>query len=93
MGFCNFINLVFFFCYFQAGQNFPENTSVKQVKSLLGVKSGSKLYLPRHLTKDELSYNDQLPTNFDARQQWPNCPSVSQIRDQAACGSCWVRSN
>jgi cathepsin B len=28
------------------------------------------------------------PTNFDAREQWPNL--VHPIRDQAQCGSCWA---
>ena len=31
-----------------------------------------------------------IPETFDARTQWPNCPSISDIRDQGACGSCWV---
>ena len=27
------------------------------------------------------------PASFDSRTQWPNCPSISYIRDQSACGS------
>ena len=34
--------------------------------------------------------NQDIPENFDARQQWPHCPTVGEIRDQASCGSCWV---
>ena len=33
----------------------------------------------------------RLPDTFDARQQWRNCPTIQQIRDQGSCGSCWVR--
>jgi len=31
-----------------------------------------------------------VPASFDARTQWPNCPSISMIRDQGDCGSCWA---
>lgn len=31
------------------------------------------------------------PAAFDARTQWGSmCPSISEIRDQSACGSCWA---
>lgn len=31
-----------------------------------------------------------LPAEFDARQQWPDCPTIQEIRDQGSCGSCWA---
>jgi cathepsin B len=32
-----------------------------------------------------------VPDSFDAREQWGDiCPSMSEIRDQANCGSCWA---
>lgn len=34
-----------------------------------------------------------IPDTFDARTQWPNCPTISVIRDQGSCGSCWVSAH
>lgn len=34
--------------------------------------------------------NVELPTNFDAREKWPDCPTINEIYDQARCGSCWT---
>ncbi|CAB3397527.1 unnamed protein product [Caenorhabditis bovis] len=31
-----------------------------------------------------------IPDSFDARQQWPNCVSINNIRDQSDCGGCWA---
>ena len=32
----------------------------------------------------------KIPTEFDSRQQWSECKSLNEIRDQGSCGSCWV---
>lgn len=36
------------------------------------------------------SIRSDLPDEFDARTQWPNCPTIQEIRDQGSCGSCWA---
>ena len=33
---------------------------------------------------------EDLPDNFDLREEYPYCNSLFQIRDQANCGSCWA---
>lgn len=62
--------------------------TLKDAKRQMGVvKSGNKLPY-RTFTKEEL---EAVPSSFDARLQWgAKCPSVNEIRDQGACGSCWA---
>lgn len=70
----------------KAGQNFKGWTT-DDVRMLLGTWKHPNRRLPRvvnpYVAKD-------LPTNFDAREQWPNCPTIKEVRDQGACGSCWA---
>lgn len=46
----------------------------------------NKLEVKKHL----LGANEAIPDEFDSRTQWPNCPTIREIRDQGSCGSCWV---
>ncbi|XGW24175.1 hypothetical protein V3C99_005961 [Haemonchus contortus] len=41
---------------------------------------------------EEPVINDGIPESFDARTKWKECPSITQIRDQSKCGSCWAVS-
>ena len=40
--------------------------------------------------RDMDSSNAAIPTNFDAREQWPSCTGMAEVKDQSACGSCWA---
>ena len=73
----------------QAGENFknmrPEDR-VPYAKRMCGTFLNEKNPLP----VKEIEVPKDLPENFDARKQWPNCPTIKEVRDQGACGSCWV---
>jgi cathepsin B len=62
--------------------------SLGEIKQLMGLSSLS-LRDTKNIAYD-LSVNDELPENFDARSQWSNC--IHPIRNQGHCGSCWAHA-
>ena len=56
----------------------------------MGVHPDSNLYMPPVKNVSQLYSNQAIPESFDAREQWPDCPTIQEIRDQGSCGSCWV---
>lgn len=61
----------------------------EQIKGLLGVKKNPNFHLPKRVftEKENLTV---LPAEFDSATNWPDCPTITNIRDQSACGSCWA---
>lgn len=72
-----------------AGRNHGlEKYSMYAIKRMLG---GRKLQRPTKTTRPMmLSTPRDLPTNFDARNEWYECKSINLVRDQGSCGSCWA---
>jgi cathepsin B len=69
----------------------PEKfATVDDVKPYLGA------FLPgdEHFEEPEVvelpDLNADLPAEFDAATQWPDCTVIGNVRDQSACGSCWA---
>ncbi|KAF6037087.1 CTSB [Bugula neritina] len=73
-----------------AGKNFEKHgmttAGLKRMCGVLDDPNGFKLPFrePHVITEGDI------PDEFDARKQWPKCKSISTIRDQGNCGSCWA---
>jgi len=63
--------------------------SEQSIKRLMGVRPD---YLEQHklIKPIEHAVPNDLPANFDARDNWPNCATIKEVRDQGSCGSCWA---
>ncbi|XP_060520313.1 cathepsin B [Cylas formicarius] len=73
----------------KAGRNFAPDVSMSYIRRLMGVLPNHKNFLPPIHTHTGLESVD-IPQSFDSRQQWPDCPTIREIRDQGSCGSCWA---
>ena len=52
---------------------------------------GNLMDVPSQLPEKKFSNKKlNLPENFDARDEYPNCESIKEVRDQANCGACWA---
>jgi len=76
----------------KAGRNFGKDFPMSSLYQMMGVLPKSVKYLPpvKDVEAEFAAINQEIPENFDARQQWPDCPTISEIRDQGGCGSCWA---
>jgi len=72
----------------KAGHNsYFRNRDVSAVRGLMGVRKMPGNELPVLMQEDGIG---DIPEEFDARTQWPNCPTIAEVRDQSNCGSCWA---
>jgi len=73
-----------------AGLNsrFAYMESMDEAKRYMGtLRTPVELRLP--VLKHEVNLA-AIPDSFDARTNWPECPSIAEVRDQSSCGSCWA---
>lgn len=76
----------------KAETDLPDELTLFSVRRLLGARrlSGASLLPFKEDDEDVLAYSAEIPREFDARVQWPHCPSIRHVRDQGNCGSCWA---
>ncbi|XP_049534180.1 cathepsin B [Anopheles darlingi] len=74
----------------RAGRNFHPDVSLSYIRGLMGVHQDAYKFREPEFVHDLSADVDDLPENFDSREQWPNCPTIREIRDQGSCGSCWA---
>lgn len=66
---------------FIAGPTKFMSWSEESIRRLMGVRPE---YQERHKLLPTIHHEipNDLPTNFDARDQWPNCATIKEVRDQ-----------
>jgi len=64
-----------------------KNILLSVIKGMMGVRRVSTTNLPVSRVSGD---NEPIPDAFDSRANWPQCTTIPEIRDQAACGSCWA---
>ena len=74
----------------KAGVSKFKGWSMESIKRLMGTLNVGKI--TDFLVVKEHELKDDIPDEFDSRVQWPNCPTIQEIRDQGNCGSCWAIS-
>jgi len=65
-----------------------DGVTIEEARTLCGVLKGGPVLPKKDIVP--MSVVAALPTTWSASAQWPNCPSITTIRDQSACGSCWA---
>eukprot|EP00961_Rhodomonas_salina_P179774 2425983-Rhodomonas_salina.2 len=64
--------------------------TMAEIKTLMGARKQPEETKAPFLKEYDAAEAGKLPANFDARANWPQCPSIAHIRDQSTCGSCWA---
>jgi cathepsin B len=65
----------------KAGPTKFSTWSKASIKRLMGVHPDYFVQI-KHVDPLVHDVPNDLPVNFDARDQWPNCPSIKEVRDQ-----------
>ena len=61
-----------------------ETIPTRDFTEFIGALKGGNIPVKKPVLRGDL------PKEFDAAANWPQCPSIKEIRDQSVCGSCWA---
>ena len=68
---------------------FGPNATIATAAATLGTKLGLLRLPAAPQLAAAAAPQSALPEQFDARTRWAECPTISTIRNQGSCGSCW----
>ena len=69
----------------RAGPSKFDDWEMAAIKRLMGVPMAFMDRITENLEVVEHEVTD-LPDQFDPREQWPDCASLKEVRDQGSCG-------
>jgi cathepsin B len=68
--------------------------SIRDAKMMMGTFIGNDAKTLPDVWETSTTDVGDLPTAFDSRKQWGAiCPSLTHVRDQGQCGSCWAHGS
>ena len=71
----------------KAGPSKFDKWSPASVKRLMGVPLSHMDKVTANLPVMIHKVEKDLPEQFDSRENWPDCPTLKEIRDQGNCGN------
>jgi len=74
----------------RAGETKLTRMTEAERKALLGVDLDKLRAFTWHQKVYPASELRDIPESFDSATNWPQCTTMTQIRDQKHCGSCWA---
>lgn len=90
-GHIDYINSLWYASWVSGHNSKFDGASLKEVRQTMGTIVDSDWTVKSHLREHSTEAKANLPSEFDSRQEWPECADViGHVRDQSNCGSCWA---